>query len=344
MSPTIGWKRLLRRLIGIWLAWLCLATAAAAGAQGDPAGEVIRLVNELRASYGVPPYQVNPLLMQVAQAQASWCAANNHIGHDGPGGSMPNDRAQAAGYGAGYRSYATENQAHGTATLNTPERVVSMWQGDWVHLKAMVSADYEHIGVGFAEANGFSWYILMAGWVADGESAAGSRAAVAGLPATPAPAALPAAPVMLSEPGEDGAIYHEVQSGQAAWTIAARYGLTVEELYALNDLTDSSVIHPGDQLLIRPADTPTPTATTPPTATSPAPTVTNTPIVAKTLTAPPEIAAAFSSPTPVATAATAGIDQTPTGGSTQLAVALIVGAGVALLLLLYFVARAKRRS
>ena len=66
-------------------------------AQIDPVNEVIQRVNELRASYGVPAYQVDPALMYAAQAQADWSAANNHIGHDGPGGSSPNDRAQAAG-------------------------------------------------------------------------------------------------------------------------------------------------------------------------------------------------------------------------------------------------------
>jgi uncharacterized protein YkwD len=343
MSSVAGWKRLIGRLVAIALACLHLATMEASGAstavaQSDPAWEVIRLVNELRASYGVPPYQVSPVLMQVAQAQASWCAATNHIGHDGPGGSSPNDRAQAAGYGGGYRSFATENQAIGTIGYNTPELVVTMWQGDYAHLNAMISADYEDIGVGYAEGNGNSWFNLMAGWVADGVPAAGSVAA-----ATAEPEVVPAAPVVLSEPGPDGAIYHEVQTGQAAWTIAARYGLTLEELYALNDLTGDSVIHPGDMLLIRPADTPTPTATAPPTATHPAPTVSNTPAATATITAPAEIAAAAASNTPIATAETSGADQSAAADSKMVPTALIIGVSVGLLALAYFVARQRFR-
>jgi hypothetical protein len=224
-------------------------------AQGDPTSEVIRLVNELRISYGVPPYEIDPILMSVAQAQASWCAANNHIGHDGPGGSSPNDRAQAAGYGGGFQSKATENQAHGTASYHTPELVVTMWQGDWGHLNAMISPDYEHIGVGFAEAGGYSWYILMAGWVNEGTPSTYEG------PAVPADAFLPIIPVVTSEPDLNGAIYHEVQPGQTAWTIAASYEVGLSKLLRTNNLTEDSILKPGDILVIR-AGTPAAPSTT----------------------------------------------------------------------------------
>jgi LysM repeat protein len=109
----------------------------------------------------------------------------------------------------------------------------------------------------------------MAGWVAGDEPE--SAAAAPAAPATSEAIAengIVAPPVVISEPGEDGAIYHEVLLGQSAWTIAARYGLTVDQLYELNDLTADSIIHPGDQLLIRPANTPKPTETPLPTATA----------------------------------------------------------------------------
>ncbi|HEY43372.1 MAG TPA: LysM peptidoglycan-binding domain-containing protein [Anaerolineae bacterium] len=222
-------------------------------AEGDPANQIIRLVNELRASYGPPAYEVDNILMSVAQAQANWSAANDHIGHDGPGGSSPNDRAQAAGYGGGSRSFATENVAYGTASINTPEFVVNMWQGDWGHLNAMISPDYEHIGVGFAEANGYSWYVMMVGWVAD-DSYSGNT----NLQETPE-VSMPYVPFILSEPDENGAIYHEVQPGQTAWTIAAYYEVDLVELLALNHLTENSILHPGDVLLVCPPESPTST-------------------------------------------------------------------------------------
>jgi LysM repeat protein len=252
---------MLRLLLCLILCLCAFLDNSIVQAQADPAGELIWLVNQLRASYSVPLYEVDNVLMSVAQAQASWSAANNHIGHDGPDGSTPNERAQAAGYGGGARSYATENASHGTASYHTPQLVVTMMQSDWVHLNAMISPDYEHIGVGFAEADGYSWYVMMVGWVEDGSYPDGIRSGEA--PETYAPYA----PFVLSEPDDNGAIYHEVQPGQTAWTIAAYYEVGLAELLALNNLTENSILNPGDILLVRPPESPT---STPP---SPLPTV-----------------------------------------------------------------------
>jgi hypothetical protein len=42
-----------------------------------------------------------------------------------------------------------------------------------------------------------------------------------------------------------------VQAGDTAWSIAARYGISLDELYAQNDI--GSFLHEGDELLIHPA-------------------------------------------------------------------------------------------
>lgn len=241
-----------RLLMCVLLSLSYLSAASLAQAQSDPASEIIQRVNELRASYGLPAYQIDSVLMSVAQAQATWCAENNHIGHDGPGGSSPNDRAQAAGYGGGSSSYAIENAAHGTADLNTPQLVVTMWQGDWGHLNAMISPDYEHIGVGYAEANGYSWYVMMVGWVADGSSSV-TVIAETGTP-------IPVLPLETSIPRDDGSIIHAVGYGQTLWSIAIAYGVTVDDIRRLNGIAgDSTMIYAGQKLLIRPAHTVTPT-------------------------------------------------------------------------------------
>jgi LysM repeat protein len=129
---------------------------------------------------------------------------------------------------------------------------------------------------------------------------------------------------------------HVVQEGETAWTIAALYGLTLDELLALNGIDRSTVLYPGAEVLIRnpdptatptpiPTDTPTPAAiptrsdvTLAPTWTlsptwSPTPTWTPTPDV-PTLTP--------TAPIPPADRAPAGND----GGSDR---ALLVSMGVA---------------
>jgi len=271
----------MRRMLISTLVFLCfLLDRSVTQAQADPVNEIIQRVNALRAAYGVSEYQVDYALMYTAQTQASWGLENNHFGHDGPGGSMPDDRAKAAGYGSGENSYAIENVAAGTASLNTPELVVTMWQGDWGHLNAMISADYEHIGVGFAEANDVSYYVMMVGWV--GTKASSRDTQDQEIPVVDTPSG----PFEMSEPDEFGAIYHEVQSGQTAWTIAAQYGIELAELFELNQLTEDSILHPGDMLMIRPpgllTSAPTSTQKSTPTSLRPTdiPTKTLTPVQA----------------------------------------------------------------
>jgi LysM repeat protein len=230
-------------------------------AQVDPSSQLIQLVNQLRTSYDQPPYQVDPILMSVAQTQASWSAANNYMGHLGPDGDNPDERARAAGYGAGYSSFAIENIAAGTLKLHTSELVVSMWQGDSGHLSAMISPDFEHIGIGYAEGYGMSWYVMMVGWIDDGLSSIANPAGTTHLDN----GIISSSPFVTNPPEENGSIYHEVQSGQSAWTIAVDYEIDLAELLAANNLAEDSLLHPGDILLIRtlaaPTNTPEPTPT-----------------------------------------------------------------------------------
>ncbi len=316
-----------RFLIPILLLFCFTLNRPSARAQGDPVSEIIWRVNALRAAYGVPAYQVDPALMAASQAQAAWSAANNHFGHDGPGGSTPLDRALAAGYGGGEVVFAIENVAYGTISLNTPELVVTMWQGDWGHLNAMISPDYEHIGVGYAEGEEFNWYVMMVGWVGEKASAGDAEALETPLNGSAW------VPFSISTPGEDGAIYHEVQPGQAAWTIAVKYGIPLADLLALNDLTEDSWLHPGDILLIQPPDPPTDTLTPPPATRSPKPTAT---LTQSSATPRPSVDAQLSPVDPLA-GETGALREA--GGNT---IALVAGIGTLLLVGLIFFLRSRQ--
>jgi LysM repeat protein len=99
-------------------------------------------------------------------------------------------------------------------------------------------------------------------------------------------------------------IAHIVQSGDTAWSIALRYGLTLDELLAFNGLGPNPMLHPGDALLIR-SPTPLPTATSEATATAAPPAndaalrMESSPTATFTPQAPPSSTPApLSSPTP----------------------------------------------
>ena len=51
-----------------------------------------------------------------------------------------------------------------------------------------------------------------------------------------------------------GGARHTVQKGETLFSIARRYGLSVEQLCRLNDMTKTSVIHPGQTLFVDGAD------------------------------------------------------------------------------------------
>jgi hypothetical protein len=102
-------------------------------------------------------------------------------------------------------------------------------------------------------------------------------------PATPDSAAITETPAFLPPPvwisptpDENGVIAVVVQPDESLWIIAARAGLTLPDLLALNNLTEADVIRPGDVIILA-VGTPPPTAVSPemmtPTATPPPPTL-----------------------------------------------------------------------
>ncbi len=85
-----------------------------------------------------------------------------------------------------------------------------------------------------------------------------------------------------STPDADGNIYVVVQPNDSLWAIAARAGLSLDELLELNEIAENTVVQPGDLLLIgRGEPPPTPTSNIP-TPTLPPPTFTPSPVPADT--------------------------------------------------------------
>lgn len=96
---------------------------------------------------------------------------------------------------------------------------------------------------------------------------------------TPTPSITPTPtidPLATATPNAEGIIYETVDAGEVLWQIAARAGLTLDQLLELNDLTRDSLIQPGQVLILGYVSTATPVATIAPTET-PAPPATETP-------------------------------------------------------------------
>jgi LysM repeat protein len=117
-------------------------------------------------------------------------------------------------------------------------------------------------------------YMWTSGWggsksappkAAPTATSGGDPPVAAGPTNTPGPTKTPTAtrtPIVLqtSTPNPDGSIVHIVQSGETLWSIAVLYKVGLNQIYTLNGLTESSIIRPGQKLVIQKADrTVTPT-------------------------------------------------------------------------------------
>ncbi len=286
---------------------------AAEAAPAYSAAQLIAEVNALRAANGLPLYQIDSTLTAIAQAHSDYQASIGTVTHDGPGGSRPRARAIAAGYGAGATIFVTENIAGGHNL--TAATAVQWWQGDAPHLNTMLGAQYTDVGAGAAtSANGRVYYTLDVGYVsgAPGTGDTGDTP-----PDNPAPTNAPApssgtgaSPVVAATPQPDGAIIHTVQAGQALYTIAVIYDIPLDELLTLNGMNENSVIFPGNEILIRPADTVTETATLTQTETAPVQTAASDPAAAPSRTPRPTRTPL---PSPTATPPAAAAPTAPPG-------------------------------
>jgi LysM repeat protein len=290
-----------RRLGALLLALAAVMAARPYGAAGAPANQaaydLIDEVNSLRVSNGLAPYNIDPILMAVAQAHTDYQVSIGSTTHYGADGSHPRDRAIAAGYGGGATVFVSENIAGGTGL--TPAEAVGWWQGDAAHLNTMLGPNYTDVGAGAGESDGVWRYTLDAGYVAGGSYVA-PTSAPGGSVATPA-----APGFILSTPAADGSIVHVVQAGQTLWTIAAYYGVDVDTLRQLNNLPASPLLRIGQEIIVQPAMTQTPSPE-PTRATTPTPTRAAT-ATRKARTATPR---SSPSPSPTPTPATAPLSTT----------------------------------
>jgi uncharacterized protein YkwD len=246
------WKRLGALLVAV-AALMAARPYGVAGAPSNQAAyDLIHEVNALRAANGLAPYNIDPILMAVAQAHNDYQVSIGSTTHYSADGSRPRDRAIAAGYGGGATVFISENIAGGTGL--SPAEAVGWWQGDDPHLNTMLGPNYTDVGAGAGESGGVNRYTLDAGYVAGGSYVAPTSA-----PAVSGSGSGPVAPgFMISTPAEDGSIVHIVQSGQTLWTIAAYYDVSVDTLIQLNNLPASPILRVGQEIIVQPAMTVTP--------------------------------------------------------------------------------------
>ncbi|KAA3648347.1 MAG: LysM peptidoglycan-binding domain-containing protein [Chloroflexi bacterium] len=223
--------------------------------------QIISGINSYRAANGLPSYQSNSTLMQLAQGQADYQASIETVTHTGPGGTRPIDRAYSIGYGNGNTVFVSEIIYGGyTATVDI---AITWWKGSSIHNSTMLASTYQEIGAGVASSGDRMFFTAVTGYVVGAPAPENAGVPiVAGDDETSTESEAPSVPSIIiipvtkSEPREDGSIIHTVRTGQALWNIAAVYDVPLEELLEINNLPQNAIIFSGDEIIVQEATEP----------------------------------------------------------------------------------------
>ena len=219
-------------------------------ASGVTAFDLIIAMNTLRASYGLPALDEDPIIDAVAQSTAEIMAANQMSWHIGD----VSGRLASAGYGGGSKVWATENFAVGNLSI---DQIMIVWS-DQSHMIPAVNPAYCNIGAGVAKSsNGRTYYVLQAAYVAG--KACGEYKSPGGPTTKPGGSTDEGrqggisqliVPVKIATADADGKIFHVVQPGQSFWAIAIAYKVTINDLETWNNLSKDSKLQIGQRLFI----------------------------------------------------------------------------------------------
>jgi len=269
---------------------------------GHHPADLINAVNNLRLANGLSTLSSHPVLMQVAQWEAD-AIAGGAPGHTRPPGLTLGQWLITLGYplsgNIALDGYRSENWVGGTEM--TVEQAIQSWLGDAPHTDTMLSPHRSDIGAGVAVGKDdwgktvYYYVIETALQTSGGQQQYDALVLLTALPQTLAAGydnATQAAeallmpqyqiPVSIATARPDGDVIHEVQYGQALWSIAVAYGVSIDQIKRLNNLSSDN-LWTNQQLLVQkdatqPAPTLTETATREPqnTSTHPVPTKTST--------------------------------------------------------------------
>ncbi|MAE68821.1 MAG: CAP domain-containing protein [Candidatus Peribacteraceae bacterium] len=118
--------------------------------------QVIDGVNLERAKHGLPPLRHQIDLERSAQLHAQDMKNRDYFSHENGNGDRSGDRIKETGYGAvnaqecrcSYKIYLGENIAKGQSTV---AQVIEEWMASESHREAMLSKDYQEVGVGIVD-------------------------------------------------------------------------------------------------------------------------------------------------------------------------------------------------
>lgn len=117
--------------------------------------EVVNLVNQERANYGLSALEIDFDLTNIARLKSQDMANLNYFSHTSPTYGSPFDMLSK--FNINYRS-AGENIAKGQKTA---EEVVNAWMNSEGHRANILNSSYTHIGVGYVLSGNTPYWTQM---------------------------------------------------------------------------------------------------------------------------------------------------------------------------------------
>lgn len=120
--------------------------------------QILKLVNDERARVGAPPLQFAPRLSIAARMHSADMAIHSYVGHEGPAGDTPADRARKAGVSyqeLGENVYADE----GADLAALPARTIRVWLASPAHRANLLSPRFQVSAVGIGRSAQGKFYI-----------------------------------------------------------------------------------------------------------------------------------------------------------------------------------------
>jgi uncharacterized protein YkwD len=114
-----------------------------------PADDTLRLVNEARATRGIPTLRADARLARAARGHSRDMVANGYFEHVSPTRGGLRARVKRTGW---MRSrpiwWLGEDLAWGTNELSTPAAVVAEWLASPAHRRILLGRGFESVGIG----------------------------------------------------------------------------------------------------------------------------------------------------------------------------------------------------
>ncbi|MBA4421186.1 MAG: hypothetical protein C0391_08555 [Anaerolinea sp.] len=226
------------------------AFVLSASLQAPSAYDLIVEVNSYRLSMGY--YALNPdsLVITAAQGHADWIVATGQGGHIGAHGSDETMRVAWAGYGGGAAIQCDEAWASGRTIKDV---VYTAWS-DWEHQEVMLNGwgnPYTDIGAGVADKGDGTYVFVVNICMIKGADSGSYLPSATRDPNATADLSNYIFGVTKATPAADGSVIHIVKYGQTLATIAEAYGITINALRALNNMSaDNTNIWPDQKLII----------------------------------------------------------------------------------------------